>query len=397
MNSIQLFGCLLIGGLAAGETTRRALGLPRTTGYVAFGLVAGKSGLGWVETQHIESARLFIDLALGLILFELGHRLPARRDDLGRAHLWAGLAEALLSGILMFAVVLALGFPAMAAAFAAAIGISTSPAITIATSSDVGAKGPKTETLFTLVAINGSVAFVLLALLAALSGSGGWWGCLQRLAAPIAYSLSIGVLGAILAVAGARRLGRHAEHQHLLLLGIIVLAVGNALALGVSVLLPLLCLGVATRLLDRDQKVVAIRISSDARIFLVITFVLAGAALDVRLLARYWEGAAFFLLARWVGKMAAVGVLRRHIGLGGREGPSMAIGLMPMSSVALVLLSDVGGLYAQTSPDVHGTLLAAILLMQLLGPPATQFAIREFGEATLLPARRKGVADQEAC
>lgn len=32
-------------------------------------------------------------------------------------------------------------------------------------------------------------------------------------------------------------------------------------------------------------------------------------------------------------------------------------------------------------PEVHGMLLASILLMQVFGPFATQFAIREFGEA----------------
>lgn len=395
MNSIQLFGCLLLGGLAAGEAARRGLGLPRTTGFVAFGLAVGQSGLGWVDARDIESARLFIDLALGLILFELGHRIPLRGGLSGGACLRAGLAEALLSGALMFAAVVALDFPPMAAALAAAIGMSTSPAITVATSSDVGARGPKTDLLFTLVAINGTLAFVLLALLAALPGEGGWGEVASRLALPIAGALAIGGLGAGLAVTGARRLGRHAEHQHLLLLGTILLAVGTALALGISALLPLLCLGLATRLLDRDGDVVAIRIASDARIFLVIAFVFAGAALDIRLLARYWSLAALFVLVRWAGKALALHLLRHRLGLGGRQGFSMAIGLMPMSSVALVLLSDVGAFYAQTDPDVHGMLLAAILAMQLLGPPATQFAIREFGEARL-PAAPAGPAAERS-
>ena len=71
-NSIQLFGLVLLGGLAAGEVSRRTFALPRTTGYVLFGLLVGQSGLNWVTLLDIESAQLFIDLALGLILFELG-------------------------------------------------------------------------------------------------------------------------------------------------------------------------------------------------------------------------------------------------------------------------------------------------------------------------------------
>lgn len=387
MNSIQLFGCLIVGGLLAGETARRALDLPRTTGYVLFGLFVGKSGLGWVRAEHIESARLFIDLGLGLILFELGHRLPRGRDELSRDRLRTGLAEALLSGALMFAAALALGFSPRAAAVAAAIGISTSPAITIATSSDVGASGPKTDTLLTLVAINGALAFVLLTLLAASTGDSGWGGFIQRAFAPIAASLAIGGAGAALAVVGARWVGQDAGRQYLLLQGVVVLAVGTALALGISALLPLLCLGMATRWLDREGEVVAMRNSRNVRIFLVVTFVLAGAALDIGFLARYWGFAALFLLARWVGKMLAVRALRQRIGLDSREGLSLAVGLMPMSSVALVLLSDAGALHGVADPSVQGMLLASILSMQLLGPLATQFAVRNFGEAAEIRAK----------
>lgn len=238
MNSIQLIGGLLIGGLISGELMRRIFDLPRTMGYVLFGLAIGSSGLGWVKPQDIESARLFIDLALGLILFELGYRCSAPCWAVVRGRLIAGLAESLLSGYLMFAALFALGFPTMPAAFAAAIGVSTSPAITVATCSDVGAKGIKADTLFTLVAVNGTVAFVVLSLISSFSGEGIWWLQAQRFAEPVVFGLLIGGLGSVLAVFGARRLGRYVEHQHLLLLGLIVSAVGTALALEISVLLP---------------------------------------------------------------------------------------------------------------------------------------------------------------
>ncbi|MBK9589900.1 MAG: hypothetical protein IPO50_15850 [Sphingomonadales bacterium] len=43
-NSIQLFGLVLLGGLAAGEVSRRTFALPRTTGYVLFGLLVVRAG-----------------------------------------------------------------------------------------------------------------------------------------------------------------------------------------------------------------------------------------------------------------------------------------------------------------------------------------------------------------
>ncbi|MBK9589898.1 MAG: hypothetical protein IPO50_15840 [Sphingomonadales bacterium] len=47
--------------------------------------------------------------------------------------------------------------------------------------------------------------------------------------------------------------------------------------LEVSVFLPMLIFGILVSVIDRERGVVAIRIASDARVFLVITFVLAGA------------------------------------------------------------------------------------------------------------------------
>jgi uncharacterized oligopeptide transporter (OPT) family protein len=56
-----------------------------------------------------------------------------------------------------------------------------------------------------------------------------------------------------LVLIGARLLGRRPEHQHLLILGSIVLSVGTAIHLEISVLLPMLLFGYLTRALDRKQ------------------------------------------------------------------------------------------------------------------------------------------------
>jgi Kef-type K+ transport system membrane component KefB len=169
-NSIQIFGMALLGGLGAGEVSRRALALPRTTGYVFFGLLVGQSGLGWIAPYHIESNQLFIDLALGLILFELGYQVPLVAISEGWSRLRAGLLISLTTGATVVLTLLAMDFSARSAVFAAALCLATSPAITIATCSDVGARGDKTGLLFTMVATTGCVAFCDLDLVHALSG-----------------------------------------------------------------------------------------------------------------------------------------------------------------------------------------------------------------------------------
>lgn len=84
--------------------------MPRTTGYVLFGLLVGQSGLNWVTLLHIESAQLFIDLGLGLILFELGYLVPRRSLEDVRNRLLAGCALSLMAGFLVLALFRYWGF-----------------------------------------------------------------------------------------------------------------------------------------------------------------------------------------------------------------------------------------------------------------------------------------------
>lgn len=390
-NAIQLFGVALLGGLGAGELSRRVLALPRTTGYVVFGLLVGQSGLGWIAPYHIESNQLFIDLALGLILFELGYQVPPVAASERWNRLRAGVTVSLAAGSSITALLLALEFSAGAAVFAAALCLATSPAITIATCSDVGAKGDKTGLLFTMVAINGCVAFVASACAmpfvvedGAIRGLAGAWTAMQE----VGRAVVLGGACTALVLTGAQLLGRRPEHQHLLILGTIVLGIGTAIYLDISALLPMLLFGYLTRALDRNQQVAAIRIASDARIFLVATFVLAGAALDIGVLMEYWPEAVLVIIARFAGQVTGVLWNRNRLCLSTESSIYLSIGLQPMSSIVLVLLANLQTLYSSLEPRLTGILLATILLMQLFGPLATQTAIKGFGEATAFHSDR---------
>lgn len=181
------------------------------------------------------------------------------------------------------------------------------------------------------------------------------------------------------------------EHQHLLILGTIVLGVGTAIFLGVSVFLPMLIFGILVNTIDRERKVIAIRIASDARVFLVITFVLAGAALDIAYLRDYWLETFLIVAVRLTGQLLVILLARQGLGLTVRESLFLGVGLQPMSSIALVLLVNTQMLYGGMDETLVGMLMATILLMQLFGPLATQTAIKGFGEASkLFPPGKAG-------
>jgi hypothetical protein len=58
-----------------------------------------------------------------------------------------------------------------------------------------------------------------------------------------------------------------------------------------------------------------------------------------------------------------------------RQGSAVALGLMPVSAVALVLLNDLHGVAGEAAARVGAVVLAAIVLAELLGPLALKGAL----------------------
>jgi hypothetical protein len=69
-----------------------------------------------------------------------------------------------------------------------------------------------------------------------------------------------------------------------------------------------------------------------------------------------------------------VGLKLRHAGL-------LVLALLPMSGLAVVLVHETASLYPEIRASVAPVVLAAVVMLELFGPIATQFAIRQAGEA----------------
>jgi len=87
-----LFGALLLGGLLGGEAAR-LLRLPRILGYVAVGFLIAPLARAANLDPLLDQARIFVDLALGLVLFDLGRRMDLQWMKRDWTLAAAGLAE----------------------------------------------------------------------------------------------------------------------------------------------------------------------------------------------------------------------------------------------------------------------------------------------------------------
>ncbi|RLM50728.1 sodium:proton antiporter, partial [Halobellus sp. Atlit-31R] len=129
----------------AGEFGQRATGLPRISFYGLVGFALGSSQIGVLPAPDAGPMSLLADVAFGLILFELGYRFNLRWL---RNNPWlgvAGLAESLLTFVLVYLVALAFGSSQLIALMMAALSMGTSPATIVRVINEQRSSGQVTE------------------------------------------------------------------------------------------------------------------------------------------------------------------------------------------------------------------------------------------------------------
>jgi len=384
IDPLVLFGALLLAGLIAGELVHRVLHLPRIVGYVLIGLMLGTSGFGLVDQKIVREFRVFIDIGLGLILFELGRRLDfswLRRD---RWLAVTAVAECILAFGCIYLALICFDVQPLYAAVAAAVGMSTSPAVTMLVVQDLRAEGQVTERALNLVAINSVAAVVLTTMLLSWMHheyQAGWAVTVSHPLYLLSGSLVLGHCFGTVAILFARWIGKREEMQLVMLLGLIVVAVGSAVVLKLSVLLALLTFGVVVRNTDKSHDLMPADIMKFGRIFFVVLFVMTSATLNIGDLIAGGAIAVVYILARFIGKSVGVMSLAYFSGIRRGSGGLLAIALTPMSGTAIVMVHGTAAIYPEFGAGLAAIVLSAVLILELLGPIAVQYALKQAGEA----------------
>lgn len=394
LTQLALFGVLLVAGLVAGEAVRRYAGLPRITGYVLIGAALGPSGSGLLDENALFELRLLVDVSIGLVVFELGTRL-----DVGwlRRNHWlfgAALAESLFCFLAIYAALAYFGFRPVLAATAAAIGTATSPAVVLLVSNDLRSEGQVTERMMLLTAVNVVFAYLVLLLLLPfvhLEQKASLSTAVLQPAYVFAGSVLLGVLACAALLRLARWLGKNEDRQFVLLVAMVFVAIGLAHSLRLSVAVVLIAFGMMARNLDHAHVLVPVRLGHGGEILFVILFVLTGASLEFHALeVAAATAVAAYVVMRFLGKAAGLLACGKLSGIPPGGAGLLAIALLPMSGLAVVMVRDTVSLYPTFGRELAAIVLSAVVVLELIGPLATQFALRRAGEAHPERERARG-------
>lgn len=170
--SIALFSGLLLSRLA------KLLKLPAVTAYLIAGVLIGPfclgafgvEGLGFISLENVESFSIISDVALGFIAFSIGNEFRLTElKQIGKQATVIGILQAVFTTLVVDAALIGLHFlmpdklPLPAAIILGAVASATAPAATLMVVKQYKAKGPVTQTLLPVVALDDAVGLILFA------------------------------------------------------------------------------------------------------------------------------------------------------------------------------------------------------------------------------------------
>ena len=407
MQTLLSLSIALIAGLMLSRLAK-LLQLPAVTAYLVAGILIGPyvlgafgvPGLGFISKADVDSYGIICDVALGFIAFCIGNefRLPQLKK-IGKQATVIGIMQAVVTTLLVDAALIGLHFampdklPLPAAIVLGAVASATAPAATLMVVRQYKAKGPLTDILLPVVALDDAVGLVLFAVSfgvarALISGAVDVISVILEPLIEVVLSLLLGALMGFLITfferffhSRSKRLSMSVAFVLLTVaLSTLKFEVGN-IHIAFSSLLTCMMLGtVFCNLCDFSEELMDRLDRWTAPIF-ILFFVLSGAELELSVFkdpAVVLIGVVY-ILARSLGKYTGAYSSAKAVKCDENIVKYLGVTLLPQAGVALGMAIKAEALGAQGAVVANITLLA-VLIYELVGPMLTKIALLRAGD-----------------
>ena len=380
--------------------------LPNVTAYLIGGLLIGPSfwnlitngSFSIISHEAIESFGIIVNLALGFIAFSIGGEFKiSTLRRLGKNVTIITFFQAIGTVIVVFAVLAGAGMLGLLGEnywpivfVLSAIATATAPAATLLVVRQYRARGPVTETLLPVVAMDDAIGLMIFSIFNAIGvalASGAKLGVATMLLEPlreIALSLVVGlVLGVILAA--CTRVFKSRANRLSLCITATLFGVALSEIWHLSSLL--LCMMIGAVLCNFGKDVDRILDGSERWTppLFMLFFVISGAELNLEVLPTVGVLGALYIIARSLGKyfgaMAGAGAVkadpnvRKYLGITLLPQAGVAVG---MATIALNEFTALG--QSDLGKKIQAVVLCATLVYEIVGPMLTKIALKKAGE-----------------
>ncbi|MEZ5364095.1 MAG: cation:proton antiporter [Bryobacterales bacterium] len=375
----------------------RDLGLPRLTGYLVTGMLAGPYVLDLVSEDMVVRLRLFNGIAISLIALTAGAEIELRAiRPLLRPIAWISL-------LAVPGAMLALGLtawlardwlpffagldPLQACGVAAMLGVAMaaqSPAVVVALRDELAAEGPVTRTVLGVVVLSDLLVILLFAVASSFARS--------QLAASDASiplseaSLSWEIFGSLgvgavmgLLIALYLRLIQAPAALTVVVLGFLVAEVGERVHL--DPLLIALAAGMLVRNATHYGERLLTDIQSAAGTVYVIFFAVAGATVHLDVLPLLAAPIALFATVRIAALLGGSALAARIADAPAAVRRFAGFGLLPQAGLALAMALLVARAFPGIGAQASALIFGLVAVNELASPVAFRVALARSGEA----------------
>lgn len=407
MEIFVLLSLILLAGLALSRLAK-LVKLPAVTAYLVAGILVGPyllgalkmPGVGFNSMADVKNYSLISDAALGFIAFSIGNEFRlSQLKKTGKQATIIGIAQAVFATIVVDAALISLHFVVPdklslpAAITLGAIASATAPAATLMVVKQYKAKGPLTDILLPIVAIDDAVGLVLFAISfgvakALVSGSVDILSIIIEPLLEVVLSLLLGALMGFLFNLFERFF--HSRSKRLSVsVAFVFLTVGismlkfNIFGIHVSFSSLLTCMMLGTvfcNICDFSEELME-RVDRWTAPLFVLFFVISGAELELSVftdLAIVLSGLVY-IIARSGGKYIGAFATAKATSCDRNIVKYLGITLLPQAGVSLGMAIKAQTLGAEGSVVANITLFA-VLVYEIVGPLLTKISLQKAGE-----------------
>ncbi|WP_291009855.1 cation:proton antiporter [Hydrogenophaga sp.] len=357
-----------------GERLHRGWKVPRVSSYVAVGLLASLFNLPGL-TAEVQGLPFLANVALSLLLFELGYRINLRWFRHNPWVLALGVFESVLTFTLVYGASGWFGLATDLRLIIAALSISASPAGIVRVANELRSAGQVTERVMHLCAINCLVSVLALKLLVGywtLSTSGD---LLAAVFGSVHALLTSVVMGTVLGVAVPwllRRPGTHERGVTVVFALAVVLLTTMSYGFRLSPLLAALVFGIVAR--ERRVHLTNAQrgFGTAGDLLTLFLFVYIASLLDWGAVMGSLLLGLTLIVVRTTSKVGCSVAAARLSGSTERKGLLTGLALMPMSAFAILLIEQSRIYGFAPAADALSLMAGMMLFQELLGPLVSQ-------------------------
>ncbi len=386
LNTFTDLGLMIFVGMALGRLVKK-IKLPNVTGYLLAGLLLGPSILGLLSEEFLSGITVISDAALGFIAFSIGNEFKISYfKRVGATPIIIACLESFFAVAFVTVALMLAGCTTTFSLVLGSIAAATAPAATIMVIKQYKAKGPVTETLLSVVAIDDATALIMysISIAAATALSGGNATVKELVLKPVIEIGGALVVGAILGFLFLLPMKAFKKDGNRLSLIIAFIFVGLGLSqlCGFSSLLLCMAMGAVVANFSPDvNQIMKLSDRITPPIFMLF-FVASGADLKLSVLPAVGLVGVIYIVVRVVGKMfgASLGAIVCKAGKNIRKylGPA----LVPQAGVAIGLSLAASSVVPEHASEIRTVILCGTLIYELVGPVIAKTCLKKAGEIT---------------